>query len=129
MAHILIVDDNPIMLRTLALIVKKTGHQTLVANSGLKAIEMIKSVPVSLAIVDMNMPGMNGLGLVEHIRLHETGSRLPIVFLTGSGRESDLKSAVELGIDEFLDKPVSSYELRDVIQQLLQDSVASDADA
>ncbi|MFK7801787.1 MAG: response regulator [Anaerolineae bacterium] len=119
MAQILIVDDNTIMHRTLTLIIRKTGHQTLVAADGLKAIEIIASTTIDLAIVDMTMPHMSGLELVKHIRSHETDTRMPIVFLTGSGRESDHKSAVELGIDGFLTKPVSSHELREKIDQLL----------
>jgi len=123
MAQILIADDNSIMQRTLKLIIRKTGHQTLVAGDGLKALEIINSTPIDLAIVDMTMPHMSGLELVKHIRLNETDTRLPIVFLTGSGRESDHQSAIELDIDGFLNKPVGSHELRELVNQLLSNPV------
>lgn len=121
MTTILVVDDNPIMRRTLALIIRKTGCQTALAEDGVKALEIIESEPIDLAIVDMNMPRMSGLELVTYIRSNESDRRMPVVFLTGSGRESDHKSAVELDIDGFLNKPVSSHELRDTIQQLVKD--------
>ena len=119
MAQILVVDDSTIIQRTLSLIIRKMGHQTVIAENGLRAIDMIAGNEIALAVVDMNMPGMNGLDLVEHIRSHETDSHLPIVFLTGSGHASDQESAMELGVDGFLNKPVSSHELREVINQLL----------
>ena len=93
MANILVVDDNPIMHRTLGLIMRKIGHQAIVANNGIQALEIIGSRPVELAIIDMNMPGMGGLELVEKIRADETDDRLPIIFLTGSGHKSDQQSA------------------------------------
>jgi CheY-like chemotaxis protein len=119
MSQILIVDDSHIIHRTLSLIVRKMGHQTLHAENGDKALEVIKTQMVELAIIDMNMPGMDGLTLVRQIRNNEAHGRFPIVFLTGSGRESDHKSALELGVEGFLNKPVSSHQLRETINQLL----------
>lgn len=120
MSQILIVDDSHIIHRTLGLIVRKMGHETLHAENGDKALEVISTQTVELAIIDMNMPGMNGLSLVKHIRSNEAS--FPIVFLTGSGRESDHKSALDLGVEGFLNKPVSSHQLRETINQLLSPS-------
>ncbi len=119
MADILIVDDNPIMHRTLSVIMRKIGHQAIVAHGGEQALTILASTPVRLAIIDMNMPGMGGLELLEKIRASESGNRLPVVFLTGSGQKSDQQSALALGADGFLNKPVSSHQLRDLINQLL----------
>lgn len=119
MANILVVDDNPIMHRTLSLIMRKIGHIAVVASDGIQALGILEEQAVALAIIDMNMPGMSGLELVEKIRTAETDSHLPIIFLTGSGHKSDQQSALALGADGFLNKPVSSHQLRESIQQLL----------
>ncbi|MCA9953420.1 MAG: response regulator [Ardenticatenaceae bacterium] len=122
MSQILIVDDSQIIHRTLSLIVRKIGHSTLHAASGMEALDLIETQTVDLAIIDMNMPGMNGLVLVENIRTRGHSRQLPIIFLTGSGREKDQQSALELGVDNFLQKPVSSHQLREVINRLLPQS-------
>lgn len=122
MSHILIVDDSSIMHRTLGLVIRKMGHQILGAENGMQALALLEMQPVDLAIIDMNMPGMDGLTLVEKIR--EGNGRFPIIFLTGSGRESDQQSALQLGVDGFLNKPVSSHQLRETINQLIPSSVS-----
>lgn len=122
MSQILIVDDSTIIHRTLSLIVRKMGHTPLTAVNGMQALDLIETQPVDLAIIDMNMPGMNGLVLVEKIRAQGSQGQMPIIFLTGSGRERDQQSALNLGVDGFLHKPVSSHQLREVINQLLPEN-------
>ncbi|MGB5060925.1 MAG: response regulator [Candidatus Promineifilaceae bacterium] len=119
MATILIVDDSLIIHRTLGLIIRKMDHDVLTAENGRKALEFLDQYPVDLAIIDISMPEMDGLELVAHIRANATLDKLPIAFLTGSGQERDRQAALDLGVSIFLDKPVSSNHLREIIHDML----------
>ena len=116
---ILIVDDSLIIHRTLGLIIRKMDHDVLTAENGRKALDLLDQYPVDVAIIDISMPEMDGLELVEHIRADAAFDKLPIAFLTGSGQERDRQAALNLGVSIFLDKPVSSHQLREVIREML----------
>lgn len=119
MATILIVDDSLIIHRTLGLIIRKMDHDVLTAENGRKALDLLGQYPVDVAIIDISMPEMDGLELVAHIRADTAFDKLPIAFLTGSGQERDRQAALNLGVSIFLDKPVSSHQLREIIREML----------
>lgn len=119
MANILIVDDSFIIQRTLGLIIRKMRHDVFTADNGVEALEVIAQNEIDLAFVDMSMPEMDGLELVQRIQESDQSGRFPIVFLTGSGVPSDRQAALDLNVDGFMNKPVSSHQLQETIRQLL----------
>lgn len=119
MARILIVDDSFIVQRTLGLIIRRMGHEVLTAGNGREALDTIRGRPVDLAFVDMSMPVMDGLQLLEVLRQSEETIDVRVVFLTGSSLVEDRQAAEKLGVDGFLNKPVSSYQLQEAIDSLL----------
>lgn len=104
---ILIIDDEVMMTDLLAAHLQDCGYDTLVANDGGRAMELLQRQP-DLLILDINMPGMNGLELCRNIREHTAS---PILFLTARIAEADKINGLQCGGDDYITKPVSLKEL------------------
>ena len=119
MTTILVVDDHAATRWTLSHILKKNGYSPLVAGSGQEALNLLVETPVSLAILDLAMPGMDGLGLLQRIRAMPQYQTLPVIIFTASGQDEDLVSARRAGASAFLTKPASSTDLVETVRRLL----------
>ena len=119
MATIMVVDDYPVTQRIIMYQLYKKGHQVITANNGLEALESLVDVAVDLMIVDLAMPEMDGLSVLRHLRADHRFNRLPIIMLTASGQEHDRVLALSEGVDAFLTKPTSTWELTDLVNNLL----------
>jgi CheY-like chemotaxis protein len=119
MATIMIVDDYPVTQRVLTYQLYKTGHQVVTANNGREAIESLVDLPIDLMIVDLAMPGMDGLAVLRYLRADSRFCTLPIIMLTASGKEHDRILAFSEGVNAFLTKPTNCWELSDIIGHLL----------
>jgi CheY-like chemotaxis protein len=104
--RVLVVDDNPDIVDLLKLILASASQniQLASASSGLQAIELVRNNPPHLIILDVMMPGMNGIELITRLRKLPEGKRIPILVLTGYDRAAG--KAREAGADEILLKPV-----------------------
>jgi CheY-like chemotaxis protein len=121
---VLLVDDDPLMLAVMKGILQRENFELLLASSGREAVALLEErgdAPIDLLVVDVEMPGMKGPALVEH--LHARYPDLPVLFQTGF---SDLlfHDRVELGERQaFLEKPFSARGLREAVRFLLLGSV------
>jgi len=105
---ILVVDDDPQIRRVLRTALIEHGYEATDARNGEEAIERLREEKPSLVILDMNMPGMNGLETCRTIR---TTSNIPIIMLTVRDSEADKIAALDAGADDYVTKPFSSPEL------------------
>jgi len=105
---ILVVDDDPQIRRVLRTALIEHGYEATDARNGEEAIERLREEKPSLIILDMNMPGMNGLETCRTIR---TTSNIPIIMLTVRDSEADKIAALDAGADDYVTKPFSSPEL------------------
>jgi two-component system KDP operon response regulator KdpE len=105
---ILVVDDDPQIRRVLRTALIEHGYEATDARNGEEAIERLREEKPSLVVLDMNMPGMNGLETCRTIR---TTSNIPIIMLTVRDSEADKISALDAGADDYVTKPFSSPEL------------------
>jgi len=119
MTTILVVDDYLITQRVLSTQLRNRGYQTMTARSGVDALDVLDQAQIDLAIVDLEMPVMDGLTLLKHIRMSKVYKQLPVIMLTASGRDQDRIAAREEGVDEFLTKPISSWDLVDTVNHYL----------
>jgi two-component system chemotaxis response regulator CheY len=119
MASILVVDDSPVIRRVLDFTLRRAGHTTVAAEDGFVALDCLAHTGVDLAIIDLDMPVMDGLTLLRRLRADERHPDLPVIMLTGSGQGQDRHSAEAQGADAFLTKPASSVELIEVVNRLL----------
>jgi DNA-binding response OmpR family regulator len=114
---VLVVDDEPIVRDVVVRYLEHDGHKTLAAASGGEAQRMLERELPSLVVLDVMLPGVNGLDLCRWIR---SRSEVPIVMLTARGEESDRIVGLELGADDYLTKPFSPRELAIRVRNLLR---------
>jgi two-component system, chemotaxis family, chemotaxis protein CheY len=118
--HILIVDDSPTMRRMVMTSLKALGNvQFGEAGSGLEAIERLALARVDLMILDLNMPEMHGVEVLQFVRAHKTYRNLPVVVLTTRGDESSRAEAMSAGANDYLTKPFQAGELLGRASKLL----------
>jgi PAS domain S-box-containing protein len=116
--RVLIVDDNQDAAATLAEFLALDGHQTWIAHSGLQAIEIAKATALDVVLMDLGMPGLDGIETAKRIRALPGRAGLRIAALTGWGQESDRARTREAGLDWHLVKPVNTTFLSDLITKL-----------
>ena len=90
------------------------------AGSGLEAIERLAIEPVDLMVLDLNMPDMHGMEVIDFVRKHQAYRDIPIVVLTTKGEESSRKEALAEGANRYLTKPFDPRQLADVVGSLLK---------
>ena len=100
--HILLVDDDPLLRRSLAFNLERAGYRASTAASAEDGLAIARLDPPDLILLDIGLPGMDGLQALHHFRLH---SQVPVIFLTGRRRELDEILVLELGGDEYVTKP------------------------
>jgi len=113
--NILIVDDEEIVHKTIAGYLRDAGHQVDNAYDGLSALELIKTQDYDAAIVDIRMPGMDGLSLLSEIQ--DIRLDMSVVMVTGQGDMDTVIQALRLGAADFLKKPVKLVELDAAIEK------------
>ncbi|MDD5758911.1 MAG: sigma-54 dependent transcriptional regulator [Desulfobulbaceae bacterium] len=109
MRTILIVDDEPNYQIVLSEFLRDEGFETLTADNGQQAIDLVKSHDVDLVITDMQMPGMDGFALLQAIKEHH--SALPVIMITAYGEVEKAVRAMQLGAFNYLTKPFNNDEL------------------
>jgi two-component system chemotaxis response regulator CheY len=119
---VLVVDDEHFMRKVVRTLLMSIGIRTIYeASDGLAGLEMIRSAAPNVVIVDWQMPGLDGTAFVRIVRSPETFPYpdVPIIMLTGHGERSRVVEAVQIGVNEFLIKPVSSKALQDRLVAVL----------
>ena len=117
---VLVVDDSPTMRRMVMTSLKKLGGVNFTeAGSGLEAIERLALLPVNLMILDLNMPEMHGIEVLQFVRSHRKYRDLPIVVLTTRGDDSSRSEAMASGATDYLTKPFEASELLAHVSKLL----------
>ena len=99
---ILLVDDDTLMRRSLAFHLEQAGYQVHTAANAEDALEFVRNSPPDLVMLDIGLPGMDGLDALREIKAQDN---LPVIFLTGRRRELDEVVGLELGADDYITKP------------------------
>lgn len=111
MKQVLIVDDSQTVRHELAAALSAAGYGTLEAADGEVGLELARAHPISLIILDVNMPRMNGLQMLEHLRLDWATANVPVVILTTEAEEPMVERARKAGAKGWLIKPVTAAHL------------------
>jgi DNA-binding response OmpR family regulator len=106
--RILVVEDDPTLQETLKYNLEREGYQVNVVGDGIKALETARDISPDLIIMDIMLPGMDGIEITRIFR-HE--SNIPIIMLTAKDEEIDRVLGLEIGADDYLTKPFSMREL------------------
>ena len=106
--RILVVDDDNMNLARTRIILGKE-YDVVLADSGIQALAKVQNEKVDMVLLDIDMPGMNGIGTFE--RKKKAAVAVPVIFLTASGLEEDVQNAIKLGAVNYLKKPYRPEEL------------------
>jgi len=118
--RILLADDNPDALESLATVLRLRGHEVYSARNGVAALETAARHMPELALVDIGMPLVDGYEVARRIRAQEWGKAIKLVALTGWGQESDRRRSQEAGFDAHLVKPLDFHKLTALLAELPQ---------
>jgi CheY-like chemotaxis protein len=118
--RVLVADDEPHVRRILVTLLEARALDVETASDGLAALELLeRDREYDLVVLDLLMPGANGLEVLERLRRMEHRRGTPVVILTAKGQDTDREKAFSLGADEFVTKPFSPKKLLALIDTLL----------
>jgi EAL domain-containing protein (putative c-di-GMP-specific phosphodiesterase class I)/DNA-binding response OmpR family regulator len=108
---VLVVDDDDASRNLVAFALRRAGLEVLEAPDGPAALEIVRTTPIGLVVLDMVMPGMYGIEVVQALRSRTESATLPVLLMTGSGDQNSVIQGLAAGADDFLAKPVRLDEL------------------
>lgn len=112
---ILVVDDEADLLDNISLALEAEGYQVLTASDGIEALAVLQTESVDLILADIAMPNMNGYQLYEQVRETPEWGTIPFIFLTARRLDSDIRYGKELGVEDYLTKPIHAVDLLAVV--------------
>ena len=118
-ARVLLVEDDPVILRLLEVNFELEGYEVLSAHDGAEGIEMARTERPDIVISDIMMPNVSGIELVEALKGDGDTSGIPIILLSAKAQSADVKAGMEAGADDYVTKPFEPLELVDRVQALL----------
>ncbi len=125
MSNLLIVDDEPVIVESLAYSLRRENYEVSIAENGPDALELFDKTHPDLVVLDLMLPGMDGLEVCRRLRARST---VPIIMLTARSDEVDKILGLEIGADDYLPKPFSFRELlariRSVLRRVQLDQIA-----
>jgi two-component system chemotaxis response regulator CheY len=109
----MVVDDSPTVVKFVSFSLKKSGYDVITACDGMDAIEKMSNLSdeVSLVITDLNMPNLDGYGLIEVLRQNQKHADTPIIILSSEDGDDDRERGMEVGADSYLVKPFKASVL------------------
>jgi CheY-like chemotaxis protein len=121
---ILVIDDEPAFLEILSLTLETAGYQVFTARNGIEALAVLQRQPVDLILSDISMPHMNGYQFYHRLCENAHWIKIPFIFLTAHGMDSDINYGKELGVDDYLSKPIRAQNLLSVVRGKLRRQAA-----
>lgn len=119
----IVVEDDDTLLQTLRYNLQRAGHEVGICTNGSQAVDLIREQPPDLVVLDLMLPGLDGLEVCRTLRREPANPavrRLPILMLTARDEEIDKVVGLELGADDYMTKPFSMHELLARVKALLR---------
>lgn len=113
---ILLVDDEPYILRSLSFVLEREGYQVLTASDGVDALETIRRVKPSMVFLDIMLPRKNGYEICAEVKEDPLLSATHIVMLSAKGQQVDRERGMLAGADEYMTKPFSPREIVEYVR-------------
>src|SRR5438445_41401 len=117
--RILIVDDDPVILRLLKVNFEMEGFGVLTAEDGEQGVTAATDEKPDIILLDVMMPGMNGLQVAEKLRGQATTKDIPIIFVSAKAQSVDIKAGLQTGAVDYVTKPFDPVELVEKVENLL----------
>jgi serine/threonine protein kinase len=120
MARILVVDDDEVILNWLLILLRGGGHEARGVGSGEAMFEALRSEVPELLLVDLLLPGVNGMEILQRLRAEAATAGLPVILITSLDPKRYLRMGMELGADDFLVKPLAGPEVLTAVRTRLE---------
>jgi DNA-binding response OmpR family regulator len=118
MARVLVVDDDPDILRIVEKVLRLQNHHVFTAHDAMKALELLNSSVFDLLITDANMPKFSGFELTRMVKNNKRFHRMAICMLTGLREKRDIERAIRAGIDDYIVKPIDPQLLLQKVEEI-----------
>ena len=115
----MLVDDEDQLRRVMRDLLERDGYVVTEAADGVEALDQVDRVAPDIIVLDLNLPGLDGYGVLSHLRSRPATSQLPVVVLTAKGDEDNEVRVFEMGADDFLSKPFRARALSARLQAVL----------
>ncbi len=119
MARILVIEDNPANLKLVSLLLRNAGYEVLCAPDAEAGIALARAERPDLVLMDLQLPGMDGLAATAILKGDEATRAIPVIALTAMAMKSDQEASVVAGCDAFIAKPLRYQELYATMDALL----------
>ena len=121
---ILVAEDEPDIRELVSIALRFGGFDVEAAADGIEALALADAETFDLIILDVRMPRMTGFEACRELRLREETKRIPIIFLSAKGQESEVQAGLAAGADEYIIKPFTPLELAERVRTILENQPA-----
>jgi len=118
--RLLVVDDDNVTRKLLGLYLKGKGYEVSFAENGLDALEKLGTEDINMVLTDLNMPYMDGIEFIRHMKSEPSYSNIPVLMVTTEADEEEKRKALEAGADGYLVKPVTAEDVNAKVRELLR---------
>ena len=119
-ARILVVDDEADIQELVRYNLAKEGYGVECVGSGEEAVQRVRQSPPDLILLDLMLPGLDGLDVCRQLKAHPASAQIPVVMLTARGEDADIVAGLELGADDYITKPFSPRVLMARVKTVLR---------
>jgi two-component system cell cycle response regulator len=119
MRRILVADDNAVSRELIREVLQKDNYEVIEASDGREALEKLRQDPPDLALLDIQMPVLDGKAVIQELRADPRFSQLPVVALTAYAMRGDRERALSLGFNAYITKPINIPQFRAGVAELL----------
>jgi DNA-binding response OmpR family regulator len=116
---VLVVDDDPVIVRLLEVNFEMEGFEVLSAVDGMDGVEKARAEQPDIVVSDVMMPKLNGLELCVSLKTDDTTKHIPIVLLSAKAQVADIRAGLDAGADDYVTKPFEPLDLIDRVNKLL----------
>ncbi len=125
-ARVLYIEDNPLNMRLVSKILRNMGYEMLEAMDGLTGLKMVETEMPDIVLVDVNLPDIDGLEIAARVKDRAELRHIPMIAITANAMYGDRERCLEAGCDDYVAKPVSRMELKNVIERFLNERLSVD---
>lgn len=125
MAKVFVIDDDPELLMMVGMILRRAGHEMILANDSVEGSKKIFSEKPDVLILDLMMPHMSGFDICKIVRATVGFENLPIMILTARIQETDREEAFACGATDYMTKPITSRQLTARVQYLIDNFICT----
>lgn len=127
MPVVVVMDDDAGTRMLVSQVLKKEGFEVLAAEDGVKGLDLIREFQPDVVVSDVQMPGLDGFGVIEKVRAEESLATIPIILLTSLQERAHMRQGMTTGADDYLTKPFAPQELREAVNAQLNKLVRAEA--